>query len=190
MPSSSSQSKVPSKLRSSSTASFLERERDRSSTPGSQSSVGTPIASTSSAISARSVAGTGPPKRGRPKGSKTGTGRGALVAQQKRPSPPRPLLPPPPPPPPAPAVRIEQDYLVGRFQCYIHHCLYLLINQWYQTSKETRLGRRPTQTADRHFFRSCHLLRVRTLPIYCCSHMDQSSHAVCHVYESKVMIPY
>ncbi|KAG1828737.1 hypothetical protein EV424DRAFT_501854 [Suillus variegatus] len=112
VPSSSSQSKVPSKLRSSSTASFLERERDRSSTPGSQSSVGTPIASTSSAISARSVAGTGPPKRGRPKGSKTGTGRGALVAQQKRPSPPRPLLPPPPPPPPAPAVRIEQDYLV------------------------------------------------------------------------------
>lgn len=110
VPSSSSQSKVPSKLRSSSTASFLER--DRSSTPGSQSSVGTPIASTSSAISARSVTGTGPPKRGRPKGSKTGTGRGALVAQQKRPSPPRPLLPPPPPPPPAPAVRIEQDYLV------------------------------------------------------------------------------
>lgn len=110
VPSSSSQSKVPSKLRSSSTASFLER--DRSSTPGSQSSVGTPIASTSSAISARSVAGTGPPKRGRPKGSKTGTGRGALAAQQKRPSPPRPLLPPPPPPPPAPAVRIEQDYLV------------------------------------------------------------------------------
>lgn len=111
VPSSSSQSKVPSKLRSSSTASFLER--DRSSTPGSQSSVGTPIASTSSAISARSVTGTGPPKRGRPKGSKTGTGRGALVAQQKRPSPPRSLLPPPPPPPPpAPAVRIEQDYLV------------------------------------------------------------------------------
>ncbi|KAG2160042.1 uncharacterized protein EDB93DRAFT_1113127 [Suillus bovinus] len=110
VPSSSSQSKVPSKLRSSSTASFLER--DRSSTPGSQSSVGTPIASTSSAISARSVAGTGPPKRGRPKGSKTGTGRGALAAQQKRPSPPRPLLPPPPPQPPAPAVRIEQDYLV------------------------------------------------------------------------------
>ncbi|KAG1889431.1 hypothetical protein F4604DRAFT_1712299 [Suillus subluteus] len=108
VPLSSSQSKVPSKLRSSSTASFLER--DRSSTPGSQSSVGTPIASTSSAISARSVAGTGPPKRGRPKGSKTGTGRGALAAQQKRPSPPRPPLPPPPPPPPA--VRIEQDYLV------------------------------------------------------------------------------
>lgn len=108
VPSSSSQSKVPSKLRSSSTASFLER--DRSSTPGSQSSVGTPIASTSSAISARSVAGTGPPKRGRPKGSKTGAGRGALATQQKRPSPPRPLLPPPPPP--APAVRIEQDYLV------------------------------------------------------------------------------
>ncbi|KAG1749719.1 uncharacterized protein EDB91DRAFT_761172 [Suillus paluster] len=109
VPPSSSQSKVPSKLRSSSTASFLER--DRSSTPGSQSSVGTPIASTSSAISARSAAGTGPPKRGRPKGSKTGTGRGALAAQQKRPSPPK-LLPPPPPPPPAPAVRIEPDYLV------------------------------------------------------------------------------
>ncbi|KAG0702705.1 hypothetical protein DFH29DRAFT_486837 [Suillus ampliporus] len=108
VPSSSSQSKVPSKLRSSSTASFLER--DRSSTPGSQSSVGTPIASTSSAISARSAAGTGPPKRGRPKGSKTGAGRGTLAAQQKRPSPPRPL--PPPPPLPAPAVRIEPDYLV------------------------------------------------------------------------------
>ncbi|KIK46261.1 hypothetical protein CY34DRAFT_439850 [Suillus luteus UH-Slu-Lm8-n1] len=123
VPSSSSQSKVPSKLRSSSTASFLER--DRSSTPGSQSSVGTPIASTSSAISARSVAGTGPPKRGRPKGSKTGTGRGALAAQQKRPSPPRPLLPPPPPPPPAPAVRIEQDYLVGRFNATSRLDLYL-----------------------------------------------------------------
>ncbi|KAF8845392.1 hypothetical protein BDN67DRAFT_455048 [Paxillus ammoniavirescens] len=100
----SSQSKVPSKLRSSSTASFLDRER--SSTPGSQSSAGTPIAtSTSSAISAQSPAGTGPPKRGRPKGSRTGMGRGAaaLVAQVKRPSPPR------PPPPP---VRIEPDYLI------------------------------------------------------------------------------
>ncbi|OJA21260.1 hypothetical protein AZE42_02534 [Rhizopogon vesiculosus] len=42
VPSLSSQSKVPSKLRSSSTTSFLER--DRSSTPGSQSSAGTPIA--------------------------------------------------------------------------------------------------------------------------------------------------
>ncbi|KAJ8586822.1 hypothetical protein M405DRAFT_339327 [Rhizopogon salebrosus TDB-379] len=103
VPSLSSQSKVPSKLRSSSTTSFLERER--SSTPGSQSSVGTPIASTSSAISVKSSAGTGPPKRGRPKGSKTGMGRGALAAQQKRPSPPR-----PPPPPPPPAVRIEPDY--------------------------------------------------------------------------------
>ncbi|KAN0100890.1 hypothetical protein V8E55_000874 [Tylopilus felleus] len=101
---SSSQSKVPSKLRSSSTASFLDRER--SSTPGSQSSAGTPIgASTSPAISAKSPAGTGPPKRGRPKGSKTGMGRGAaaLAAQVKRPSPPR------PPPPP---VRIEPDYLI------------------------------------------------------------------------------
>ncbi|KAI9572676.1 hypothetical protein HD554DRAFT_2014662 [Boletus coccyginus] len=100
----SSQSKVPSKLRSSSTASFLDRER--SSTPGSQSSVGTPIgASTSPAISAKSPAGTGPPKRGRPKGSKTGMGRGAaaLAAQIKRPSPPR------PPPPP---VRIGPDYLI------------------------------------------------------------------------------
>ncbi|KIJ68724.1 hypothetical protein HYDPIDRAFT_173384 [Hydnomerulius pinastri MD-312] len=103
---SSSQSKVPSKLRSSSTASFLDRER--SSTPGSQSSAGTPIAtSTSSANSAQSPAGTGPPKRGRPKGSKTGMGRGAaaLAAQIKRPSPPR------PPPPPVP-IRIEPDYLV------------------------------------------------------------------------------
>ncbi|OAX39418.1 hypothetical protein K503DRAFT_739453 [Rhizopogon vinicolor AM-OR11-026] len=107
VPSLSSQSKIPSKLRSSSTTSFLER--DRSSTPGSQSSAGTPIASTSSAISVKSAVGTGPPKRGRPKGSKTGMGRGALVAQQKRPSPPR---LPPPPPPPAPAVRIEPDYLV------------------------------------------------------------------------------
>ncbi|KAG2154536.1 hypothetical protein DEU56DRAFT_769111 [Suillus clintonianus] len=106
VPSSSSQSKVPSKLRSSSTASFLER--DRSSTPGSQSSVGTPIASTSSAISARSAAGTGPPKRGRPKGSKTGTGRGGLAAQQKRPSPPR-LLPLPPPPPPAVSYLVVPD---------------------------------------------------------------------------------
>ncbi|KAG9314633.1 hypothetical protein JVU11DRAFT_5438 [Chiua virens] len=100
----SSQSKVPSKLRSSSTASFLDRER--SSTPGSQSSVSTPIGtSASSAISAKSPAGTGPPKRGRPKGSKTGTGRGAaaLAVQVKRPSPPR------PPPPP---VRIEPDYLI------------------------------------------------------------------------------
>ncbi|KAF9229635.1 hypothetical protein BS17DRAFT_825710 [Gyrodon lividus] len=100
----SSQSKVPSKLRSSSTASFLDRER--SSTPGSQSSAGTPIAtSTSSAISAQSPTGTGPPKRGRPKGSKTGMGRGAaaLAAQVKRPSPPR------PPPPP---VRVEPDYLI------------------------------------------------------------------------------
>ncbi|KAF8446246.1 hypothetical protein L210DRAFT_840548 [Boletus edulis BED1] len=97
----SSQSKVPSKLRSSSTASFLDRER--SSTPGSQSSVGTPIgASTSPAISAKSPAGTGPPKRGRPKGSKTGVGRGG-AALIKRPSPPR------PPPPP---VRIEPDYLI------------------------------------------------------------------------------
>ncbi|KIJ07931.1 hypothetical protein PAXINDRAFT_173195, partial [Paxillus involutus ATCC 200175] len=42
----SSQSKVPSKLRSSSTASFLDRER--SSTPGSQSSAGTPIATSTS----------------------------------------------------------------------------------------------------------------------------------------------
>jgi len=100
----SSQSKVPSKLRASSTASFLDRER--SSTPGSQSSAGTPIgASISPAISAKSPAGTGPPKRGRPKGSKTGMGRGAaaLAAQMKRPSPPR------PPPPP---VRIEPDYLI------------------------------------------------------------------------------
>ncbi|KAG6371663.1 hypothetical protein JVT61DRAFT_9377 [Boletus reticuloceps] len=97
----SSHSKVPSKLRASSTASFLDRER--SSTPGSQSSVGTPIgASTSPAISANSPAGTGPPKRGRPKGSKTGVGRGA-AALMKRPSPPR------PPPPP---VRIEPDYLI------------------------------------------------------------------------------
>jgi len=154
VPSSSSQSKVPSKLRSSSTASFLERDRDRSSTPGSQSSAGTPIASTSSAISARSVAGTGPPKRGRPKGSKTGTGRGALAAQQKRPSPPRPLLPPPPPPPPA--VRIEQDYLVGRFDAVGTIGLYSLINQWYQTSKGTRPGRQPTQTAER-FIWFCHV---------------------------------
>jgi len=98
----SSQSKVPSKLRSSSTASFLDKER--SSTPGSQSSVGTPIGpSASPAISAKSPAGTGPPKRGRPKGSKTGMGRGT-AAQVKRPSPPR------PPPPP---VRIEPDYLIG-----------------------------------------------------------------------------
>ncbi|KIM66978.1 hypothetical protein SCLCIDRAFT_1210441 [Scleroderma citrinum Foug A] len=100
---SSSQSKVPSKLRSSSTASFLER--DRSATPASQSSAGTPIAtSTSSAISGQSVSGGGPPKRGRPKGTKNGMGRGAagLSAQVKRPSPPR----PPPPPPPQP------DYLI------------------------------------------------------------------------------
>ncbi|KAF9243818.1 hypothetical protein BU15DRAFT_71938 [Melanogaster broomeanus] len=98
----SSQSKVPSKLRSSSTASILDR--GRSSTPGSQSSAGTPIAtSVSSAVSAQSAGGTGPPKRGRPKGSKTGMGRGAAAAQVKRPSPPR------PPPPP---VRIEPDYLV------------------------------------------------------------------------------
>ncbi|OJA21250.1 hypothetical protein AZE42_02533 [Rhizopogon vesiculosus] len=79
---------------------------EQSSTPGSQSSAGTPIASMSSVISAKSAVGTGPPKRGRPKGSKTGMGRGALAAQQKRPSPPR------LPPPPAPAVRIEPDYLV------------------------------------------------------------------------------
>ncbi|KAH7883884.1 hypothetical protein F5I97DRAFT_1814548 [Phlebopus sp. FC_14] len=101
----SSQTKIPSKLRASSTASFVEQ--DRSSTPGSQSSAGTPIAtSASSAVSAQSPAGTGPPKRGRPKGSKTGMGRGAvaLATQAKRPSPPR------PPPPP---VRIEPDYLVG-----------------------------------------------------------------------------
>ncbi|KAG1715791.1 hypothetical protein ID866_1367 [Astraeus odoratus] len=105
----SSQSKVPSKLRSSSTASFLER--DRSATPASQSSVGTPIAtSTSSALSVQSPAGTGPPKRGRPKGSKTGMGRGAATqaAQVKRPSPPRPPPPPPPPPP-------QTDYLIGAF---------------------------------------------------------------------------
>ncbi|KAL4068325.1 hypothetical protein V8B97DRAFT_1974909 [Scleroderma yunnanense] len=100
---SSSQSKIPSKLRSSSTASFLER--DRSATPASQSSAGTPIAtSTSSAISGQSAAGSGPQKRGRPKGSKTGMGRGtaAMAAQVKQPSPPR----PPPPPPPRP------DYLI------------------------------------------------------------------------------
>ncbi|KAH0838570.1 hypothetical protein J3R83DRAFT_6891 [Lanmaoa asiatica] len=97
----SSQSKVPSKLRSSSIASFLDR--GRSSTPGSQSSVGTPVGA--SAMPAKSPAGTGPPKRGRPKGSKTGMGRGAAAsaAQSKRPSPPR------PPPPP---VRIEPDYLI------------------------------------------------------------------------------
>lgn len=85
--------------------SFLDRER--SSTPGSQSSVGTPVGgSSSAAIPAKSPAGTGPPKRGRPKGSKTGMGRGAVAvtAQTKRPSPPR------PPPPP---VRIEPDYLIG-----------------------------------------------------------------------------
>ncbi|KIO02407.1 hypothetical protein M404DRAFT_668148 [Pisolithus tinctorius Marx 270] len=62
-----SQSKIPSKLRSSSTASFLDR--DRSATPASQSSSSTPIAtSVSSVISGQSPAGTGPPKRGRPKG--------------------------------------------------------------------------------------------------------------------------
>ncbi|KAH7911240.1 hypothetical protein BJ138DRAFT_1151186 [Hygrophoropsis aurantiaca] len=101
---SSSQTKVPSKLRASSTASFLER--DRSTTPSSHaSSAGTPMASRSTpSISAQSPAGTGPPKRGRPKGSKTGMGRGtALATQIKRPSPPR------PPPPP---VRIEPDYLI------------------------------------------------------------------------------
>lgn len=97
----SSQSKVPSKLRSSSTASFLDKER--SSTPGSQSSIGTPIGA--SAIAAKSPVGTGPPKRGRPKGSKTGMGRG-VAAQMKRPSPPR------PPPPPVP---IEPDYMIGEW---------------------------------------------------------------------------
>ncbi|KAI6136900.1 hypothetical protein F5141DRAFT_1077382 [Pisolithus sp. B1] len=101
-----SQSKIPSKLRSSSTASFLDR--DRSATPASQSSSGTPIAtSVSSVISGQSPAGTGPPKRGRPKGSKTGVGRGAaaLAAQVKRPSPPR----PPPPPQPDYLIDVEGD---------------------------------------------------------------------------------
>lgn len=101
-----SQSKIPSKLRSSSTASFLDR--DRSATPASQSSSGTPIAtSVSSVISGQSPAGTGPPKRGRPKGSKTGMGRGAaaLAAQVKRPSPPR----PPPPPQPDYLIDVEGD---------------------------------------------------------------------------------
>ena len=77
------------------------------STPGSQSSASTPIASTSSAISVKNAAGTGPPKRVGPKGSKTGMGRGVLAAQQKRQSPPR------PPPPPVPAIKIEPDDLVG-----------------------------------------------------------------------------
>ncbi|KAI6134115.1 hypothetical protein EV401DRAFT_2064275 [Pisolithus croceorrhizus] len=101
-----SQSKIPSKLRSSSTASFLDR--DRSATPASQSSSGTPIAtSVSSVISGQSPAGTGPPKRGRPKGSKTGMGRGAAViaTQVKRPSPPR----PPPPPQPDYLIDVEGD---------------------------------------------------------------------------------
>ncbi|KAI6153317.1 hypothetical protein BKA82DRAFT_4088310 [Pisolithus tinctorius] len=101
-----SQSKIPSKLRSSSTASFLDR--DRSATPASQSSSSTPIAtSVSSVISGQSPAGTGPPKRGRPKGSKTGMGRGAaaLAAQVKRPSPPR----PPPPPQPDYLIDVEGD---------------------------------------------------------------------------------
>ncbi|KAI6133320.1 hypothetical protein EDD16DRAFT_1531148 [Pisolithus croceorrhizus] len=101
-----STSKIPSKLRSSSTASFLDR--DRSATPASQSSSGTPIAtSVSSVISGQSPAGTGPPKRGRPKGSKTGMGRGAAViaTQVKRPSPPR----PPPPPQPDYLIDVEGD---------------------------------------------------------------------------------
>ncbi|KIK26545.1 hypothetical protein PISMIDRAFT_94878, partial [Pisolithus microcarpus 441] len=82
--------------------------RDRSATPASQSSSGTPIAtSVSSVISGQSPAGTGPPKRGRPKGSKTGMGRGAaaLAAQVKRPSPPR----PPPPPQPDYLIDVEGD---------------------------------------------------------------------------------
>ncbi|EGO20972.1 hypothetical protein SERLADRAFT_475482 [Serpula lacrymans var. lacrymans S7.9] len=107
----SSNSKVPSKLRSSSTVSLLEREQDRerSSSPSHSSSAGTPIASIStptSSFSAHSPAGTGPPRRGRPpknKANGVGVGRGAPIAPPKRPSPPR---------PPPPTVRIEPDYLI------------------------------------------------------------------------------
>lgn len=112
-------------------------ERDRSATPASQSSTGTPIAtSVSSALSMQSPAGTGPPKRGRPKGSKTGMGRGAaaLAAQAKRPSPPR------PPPPPQP------DYLTIGAPLHCFSELARRLNT-FQTWKEKKLAHPRTQTS-------------------------------------------
>ncbi|KDQ54734.1 hypothetical protein JAAARDRAFT_37833 [Jaapia argillacea MUCL 33604] len=85
-----SQSKVPSRLRESSTASFLEPSRSRSSSVDSRSSASTP---TSSAISARSPSFVN--------GSST-TGKKSIRAK-----------PPSPPRIPAPIIRVpEPDYLV------------------------------------------------------------------------------
>ncbi|KAF8807211.1 hypothetical protein BYT27DRAFT_7137717 [Phlegmacium glaucopus] len=82
-PATTSHSKIPSKLRASSTTSFLERSSSssRGSSPGGVS-VATPSSSFSSHSPVRPPAGNGKPSRGRPQALGTGP--------PKRPSPPRP----------------------------------------------------------------------------------------------------
>jgi len=82
-PATKSHSKIPSKLRASSTASFLERSSSssRESSPGGLS-VATPSSSFSSHSPVRPPTGNGKPSRGRPQAPGTGP--------PKRPSPPRP----------------------------------------------------------------------------------------------------
>lgn len=99
-----SQSKVPSKLRDSSTASFIERDHSSSSRESSPAaSISTPTSSVfSGQSSAFASGGAKEKKKGRPA---AGTG------PPKRLSPPRP--PPPPIRPP------EPDYHVGEFTCKV-----------------------------------------------------------------------
>jgi len=103
LPSTGSQSKVPSKLRDSSIASF---EPSRSSPSSRSASPGTPIASISTPTSASAFSVKSPPrpskKKGRPPKPKPDGNNKTLLTKQ--PSPPR------PPPPPIRAV--EPDYLV------------------------------------------------------------------------------
>ena len=82
-PATTSHSKIPSKLRASSTASFLERSSNssRGSSPGGVSAT-TPSSSFSSQSPVRPPVGNGKPSRGRPHAMGTGP--------PKRPSPPRP----------------------------------------------------------------------------------------------------
>ncbi|KII93669.1 hypothetical protein PLICRDRAFT_49690 [Plicaturopsis crispa FD-325 SS-3] len=109
LPHSGSQSRVPSKLRASSTASFVA---DQSSSPESSSSLDTPVASTSTPTST-SASGKSPSIATTATATTAGRGRKKGVPSANRKInglPPR--LPSPPRPPPPPVRIAEPDYLI------------------------------------------------------------------------------
>lgn len=110
-PSSGSQSKIPSKLRDSSTAPFIEK----SSTPGSSRSSSPEVVSAATPSSTFSMHS--PAFNGRVGNGKKTKGKVAGVGPPKRLSPPR------PPPPPV------QDYTIGELELQIIRIVLTTIKQ-------------------------------------------------------------